>query len=252
MGTHAKSSLYLVSLDLVGQKVIFFCFILPVCRKWICIFSSVCLCCVPEEFFSRNYTGKWFSGLFVCFFFSLVRIWYRSRCKTSFSRLYIMSAVVILVRRQHAQNREIVPRLSANLRTFFDNCCWCPVGQSCYKNRKLYFALNFAFRFGFSPYIYPVLSCDCRVWLPKSTNKGRFVDDGLVSLFPPPGGKEVLPHMAYTVIFRWTGYGVWPVLNKVYNCSRVSPNSKQGIACTIDLICLMKFVCTPSTQTQWR
>lgn len=128
---------------------------------------------------------------FVClFFFSLVRIWYRSRCKTSFSRLYIMSAVVILVRRQHAQNREIVPRLSANLRTFFDNCCWCPVGQSCYKNRKLYFALNFAFRFGCSPYIYPVLSCDCRVWLPKSTNKGRFVDDGLVSLFPPPPGGE--------------------------------------------------------------
>ena len=176
-----------------------------------------------------------------------------SRCKTSFSRLYIVSAVVILVRRQHAQNREIVPRLSANLRTFFDNCFWCPVGQSCYMNGKLYFALNFAFRFGCSPYIYPVLPCDCRVWLPKSTNKGRYVDDGLVSLFPPPpGGKEVLPHMAYTVMFRWRGYGVWPILNKVYNCSRVCPNSKQGIACTIDLICLMKFVCTPSTQTQWR
>ena len=50
-----------------GQKVIFR-FILPVCRKWICIFSSVCLCGVPEEFFARNYTRKWLSGLFVCSF----------------------------------------------------------------------------------------------------------------------------------------------------------------------------------------
>ena len=29
---------------------------------------------------------------------------------------------------------------------------------------------------------------------------------------------------------------------------RVFPNYKQGIACTIDLICLMKFVCIPSIQ----
>ena len=159
-----------------------------------------------------------------------------------------MSAVVILVRRQHAQNREIVPRLSANLRTFFDNCCWCPVGQSCYKNGKLYFA----FRFGCSPYIYPVLPCDCRVWLPKSTNKGRFVDDGLASLFPPPPGEGGTPPFWP---IRWCSAGqvmvFFPILNKVHNCARVCPNSKQGIACTIDLICLMKFVCTPSIQTQW-
>ena len=242
MGTHAKSSLYLVSLDFIGQKSNFLILFYQSVENGFASFHLY-VCAAFLKNFSQEIIQE--NDFQVCLFFvfSLVRIWYMSRCKTSFSRLYIMSAVVILVRRQHAQNREIVPRLSANLRTFFDNCCWCPVGQSCYRNGKLYFA----FRFGCSPYIYPVLPCDCRVWLPKSTNKGRFVDDGLVSLFPPPpGGKEILPHMAYTVMFSWTGYGVWPVLNKVYNCSRVCPNSKQGIACTIDLICLMKFV------SQWR
>ena len=39
-------------------------------------------------------------------------------------------------------------------------------------------------------------------------------------------------------------------MNRVYNFFRVYPYYKQGITCTIDLICLMKFVCTPSTQKQ--
>ena len=158
MGTHAKSSLYLVSLYLVGQKVIFFVSFYQSVENGFASFHLY-VCAAFLKNFSQEIIQE--NDFQVCLFFvfSLVRIWYMSRCKTSFSRLYIMSAVVILVRRQHAQNREIVPRLSANLRTFFDNCCWCPVGQSCYRNGKLYFA----FRFGCSPYIYPVLPCDCRV-----------------------------------------------------------------------------------------
>ena len=39
---------------------------------------------------------------------------------------------------------------------------------------------------------------------------------------------------------------VLSVLKRVYDFVRVCLNYKQGIACgTIDLICLMKFVCTP-------
>ena len=33
-------------------------------------------------------------------------------------------------------------------------------------------------------------------------------------------------------------------------CVKVCPNYKQGTAGTIDLICLMKFACTPSIQMQ--
>ena len=42
-----------------------------------------------------------------------------------------------------------------------------------------------------------------------------------------------------------------PQMNRVYNFVRVYPYYKQGtITCMIDMICLMKFVCTPSTQKQ--
>ena len=38
-------------------------------------------------------------------------------------------------------------------------------------------------------------------------------------------------------------------MNRVYNFVRVYPYYKQGtITCMIDMICLIKFVCTPSTQ----
>ena len=38
-------------------------------------------------------------------------------------------------------------------------------------------------------------------------------------------------------------------MNRVYKFVRVYPYYKQGtITCMIDMICLMKFVCTPSTQ----
>ena len=39
-------------------------------------------------------------------------------------------------------------------------------------------------------------------------------------------------------------------INRVNNFVRVCPNYKHGFTCTIDLICLMKFVCTPSIQKQ--
>lgn len=42
-----------------------------------------------------------------------------------------------------------------------------------------------------------------------------------------------------------------PQMNRVYNFVRVYPYYKQGtITCMIDMICLMKFVSTPSTQKQ--
>ena len=42
-----------------------------------------------------------------------------------------------------------------------------------------------------------------------------------------------------------------PQMNRVYNFVRVCPYYKQGtITCMIDMICLMNFVCTPSTQKQ--
>ena len=41
----------------------------------------------------------------------------------------------------------------------------------------------------------------------------------------------------------WTGYGfVLSVPNRVYNFVRVCPNCKQGIACTIYVICLMNLL----------
>lgn len=42
-------------------------------------------------------------------------------------------------------------------------------------------------------------------------------------------------------------------LNRVYNFGGVGQNHKQGqgISGTIELICLMKFVCAPSHQKQW-
>ena len=62
----------------------------------------------------------------------------------------------------------------------------------------------------------------------------------------------VIPDMAHTLMCRWTGYGFCPfVLNRVYDLKWVCPNYKQGIASTVDFICLMKFVSTPSTQKQW-
>ena len=59
--------------------------------------------------------------------------------------------------------------------------------------------------------------------------------------------------MTCTGMCLWTGYGIFPsVLNMVYNfpavLNRVCSNHKKSIACTIDLIWLMKFVCT-SKQT---
>ena len=41
---------------------------------------------------------------------------------------------------------------------------------------------------------------------------------------------------------------VLSVVNRIYNLVRVCPHNKQGIASTIDLICLMKFVCIPNIQ----
>ena len=47
--------------------------------------------------------------------------------------------------------------------------------------------------------------------------------------------RGVLPHMAYTGMCRWTGYGFdLSVLNRVYNFERIC---QRGITCTIDLIC---------------
>ena len=43
---------------------------------------------------------------------------------------------------------------------------------------------------------------------------------------------------------------VLSVIKRIYICVQVCPNYKQGTAGTIDLICLMKFVCTPSIQMQ--
>ena len=71
----------------------------------------------------------------------------------------------------------------------------------------------------------------------------------------------VLPsYMAHTGMCRWTGHGLWPlcpkrgiiycvsVLNRVY---KFVWYCQQGIACTIDLICWMNFVWTPSIEKQW-
>lgn len=44
----------------------------------------------------------------------------------------------------------------------------------------------------------------------------------------------------------------FPVLNRVYNFVRFCPNYKQSIASTIDLICEMKFVCTPNIYKRCR
>ena len=42
-----------------------------------------------------------------------------------------------------------------------------------------------------------------------------------------------------------------PQMNRVYNFVQVYPYYKQGtITYMIAMICLMKFVCTPSTQKQ--
>ena len=40
------------------------------------------------------------------------------------------------------------------------------------------------------------------------------------------------------------------VLNREYKFVQVCPHYEKGVACTIDLICLMKFVCTSSIQNQ--
>ena len=62
----------------------------------------------------------------------------------------------------------------------------------------------------------------------------------------------VISDMAHTMMCRWTGYRFCPsVLNRVYNPEWVCPNYKQGIASTVDFICLMKFGSTPGTQKQW-
>lgn len=57
----------------------------------------------------------------------------------------------------------------------------------------------------------------------------------------------LLPYMAHTGMYRWTRYMgfVLSVLNRVNIFGRVCPNYKLSIACTIDLICSMAFVCTP-------
>ena len=49
----------------------------------------------------------------------------------------------------------------------------------------------------------------------------------------------ILPYMAYTEMCRWTGFGFCPrcSLKRIYNFARACPNYKQGVACTIDLIC---------------
>ena len=41
---------------------------------------------------------------------------------------------------------------------------------------------------------------------------------------------------------------IYRVLNGVYNFVRVCPDYKRGIASRIDIICLVRFVCTPSIQ----
>ena len=62
----------------------------------------------------------------------------------------------------------------------------------------------------------------------------------------------VIPDLAHTLICGWPGYGFCPsVLNRMYNLQRVCLNYKQGIASTVDFICMIKFVSTPSTQKQW-
>ena len=43
---------------------------------------------------------------------------------------------------------------------------------------------------------------------------------------------------------------VLSVLKRIYICLQVCPYYKRGTAGTIDLICLMKFVCTPSIKMQ--
>ena len=49
--------------------------------------------------------------------------------------------------------------------------------------------------------------------------------------------------MASAGMCPWTGYGfVLSVPNRVYNFVRVCPNCKQGIACTIYVICLMNLL----------
>ena len=40
------------------------------------------------------------------------------------------------------------------------------------------------------------------------------------------------------------------VLKRIYVYVQVCPNYKQGTAGTIELICLIKFVCTPNIQTR--
>ena len=67
------------------------------------------------------------------------------------------------------------------------------------------------------------------------------------------GGWGLPPYMAFTEMCRWSGMGInLSVVNRVYNFVRLCPNFKQGIASTIDLICLMKFVCAPSIEKQCR
>ena len=67
------------------------------------------------------------------------------------------------------------------------------------------------------------------------------------------GGGALPPYMAFTGMFRWSGMGTdLSVLNRVYNFVQLCPYYKQGIASTIDLICLMKFFCTPSIEKQCR
>ena len=71
--------------------------------------------------------------------------------------------------------------------------------------------------------------------------------------------------MLHTVFARGVYCLKWPIrgvpldrvrfltsalLNGVCNFERVCANYKRGIACTIDLICQMKFFCTRSVQKQ--
>ena len=67
------------------------------------------------------------------------------------------------------------------------------------------------------------------------------------------GGGALPPYMAFTGMCRWAGMGIdLSVLNWVHNFVRLCTYYKQGFASTIDLICLMKCVCTPSIEKQCR
>ena len=60
------------------------------------------------------------------------------------------------------------------------------------------------------------------------------------------GGGGLLPDMA-PLDRVW--FFASPSYQRVYNFTRICPYYKQGIACTTDLICQMKFVCAPSIKS---